>query len=328
MGPIRIFATERHFPQQRSRSCIQRQEISVADAGEEQVGRRRQNSAVGRIAELEFPLPISGSGIDRAHGGVHFLFHPIVERLPSARHAEADAGRHDAAVCATCIEATFHVLGITLRKNRRGVFPGIHVEEPGARAERRTEPVRAALIAGVDERAFPACQRIRRHDRPATVESRVPILPDERLPNQELARQPIEHIEKAIALGRQNHFSRFALPRYVGQERNLHRVPVELVVRVELVVPLQRAGVGIEGHDRAGVEVVTGSHVAVVVRTGIADAPVREVGLRIVGSRHPDRPPPRIQESPAPGVATSLARPCNRIEAPGFLTRGCIVCRQ
>ena len=75
----------------------------------------------------------------------------------------------------------------------------------------------------------------------------IPVLPDERLPDEELAGQSVEHIEEAVSLGGQNHLARLALPRYLREDRNLHRIPVELVVRIELVVPLQRAGVGVEG---------------------------------------------------------------------------------
>ena len=47
-----------------------------------------------------------------------------------------------------------------------------------------------------------------------------------------------------------------ALPLDVGQHRHLRRVVVELVVRRELVVPLQLAGVGVERDDAVAVQVV------------------------------------------------------------------------
>ena len=61
-------------------------------------------------------------------------------------------------------------------------------------------------------------------------------------------------------------------------------------MRRELVVPPELAGVRVERDDRIGVEVVAGPLRAVVVGADVADAPVGQVELRIVGARQPDRP--------------------------------------
>ncbi|KAF0187433.1 MAG: hypothetical protein FD165_2913, partial [Gammaproteobacteria bacterium] len=71
------------------------------------------------------------------------------------------------------------------------------------------------------------------------------------------------------------------MPRDVGQYRDLHRVVVVAVVRRELVVPFQLAGVGVERNDGLSVEIVAGTLVGVPVGPRIADAPVREVEFRI-----------------------------------------------
>ena len=66
-------------------------------------------------------------------------------------------------------------------------------------------------------------------------------------------------------------------PSHVGQHRDLHRIVVEIVVRRELVIPFQLAGIGIERDHGIAVEVVAGAVVAVPIGPGIADAPVGQI---------------------------------------------------
>jgi hypothetical protein len=67
-------------------------------------------------------------------------------------------------------------------------------------------------------------------------------------------------------------------------------------VRRELEVPLQRAALWIERHDRIRVQVVTEPIVADQIRTRIAHGPVHEIELRIVRTGHP-RGPARMLEA-------------------------------
>ena len=83
------------------------------------------------------------------------------------------------------------------------------------------------------------------------------------------------------------------------------------VVRRELVIPFQLAGLRIQRHDRIGVEVVALAIVAVVIRTGIADRPVHRVELRIVGAGihvapHGmlERLPFQVSDPGSPGLGT------------------------
>ena len=75
-------------------------------------------------------------------------------------------------------------------------------------------------------------------------------------------------------------------------------VVVELVVRRELVVPLQRAGVGIQRDDRIGIQVGALPRIRIPVRAGIAGAEVQEIQLGVVRAGHPDR-----SSAVLPGVA-------------------------
>ena len=123
-------------------------------------------------------------------------------------------------------------------------------------------------------------------DRPAVGADLLrPGLVHERLGVKELAVGAIEHVEEAVAIGHHHDLARLAGDREVGEHRNLVRVPVVRVVRRELEVPLQRAGVGVERDERARVEVVALAIVAVEIGVRIAGAPVDEVAARDRRSR-------------------------------------------
>ena len=139
----------------------------------------------------------------------------------------------------------------------RVIHPGRDVEEPGPRTERRVVPVGRTLVAGIDQRARRSRLLSGHAIRTALlVEALGPGHADERLARQELPGRAIEHVEEAVAVRPQHRFARPALPPDIGQDGNLRGVLIELVVRRELVMPLQLAGVRVERDHRGGVEVV------------------------------------------------------------------------
>ena len=91
------------------------------------------------------------------------------------------------------------------------------------------------------------------------------------------------------------------------------------VVRRELVVPAQPAGVDVERDHRIAVEVVALAALAVVIRSGIAGAEVGEVQLGIVRRGDPDARSAARPRITRPRVVARLARPRNREEPPGAL---------
>src|SRR5215471_17798637 len=94
--------------------------------------------------------------------------------------------------------------------------------------------------------------------RPALfIESGQPVGLDERRARQELAVRAVEHVEHAIAVRPHHDFAWTAVQCDVGENRNLRRIPVEFVVRRELVMPFELAGVGIDGDDGGAVEIVS-----------------------------------------------------------------------
>ena len=160
------------------------------------------------------------------------------------------------------------------------------------------------------------------------VESGIPVLLGDGRRLQELAGSPIEHVEKSVAIGPEHGLSRLSPPRDIGQHGNLHGIPVELVVRRELVVPLQLAGVGVERDDRTAVEVVAG---AASRRCSRGPGFPTPQNVRFVsGSYEPvtqiDAPP--CLPSFAPGLVSRFARQRHGVESPRLLSRRRIVGRE
>ncbi len=110
---------------------------------------------------------------------------------------------------------------------------------------------------------------------------------EEGLGEEELAGGPVEDVEEAVAIGMEQEFRGLALVSGVDQDVGFGGVAVFQVVRGELVVPLEGAGLGIEREDAVGVEVVAGAVAVVGVGPGIAGGPEERVGGGIVGAGEP-----------------------------------------
>ena len=111
-----------------------------------------------------------------------------------------------------------------------------------------------------------------------------------------LARGAIEHEEVAIARRLQHELAVAAAERGVDQHRRLRRIPVVGVVRRRREMPGQLAGVDVQRHQRAGVEIVAGTPV------------LRRVGGRRVGGAGDVEPRRRIEGSGNPHVAAAMFR--------------------
>ena len=101
------------------------------------------------------------------------------------------------------------------------------------------------------------------------------------------------------------------------------------VVRRELIVPLDLAGVGVERHERAGVEVVALAVGGEIVRAWVAGADKHEVLFRIVGPGRPDRSAAALVRW-RPGrprfPADRIIGTGHSVEAPYALARLRVVC--
>ena len=140
------------------------------------------------------------------------------------------------------------------------------------------------------------------------------------LAEQEPAVRAVEHVEEAVAVALHEQLARLAPELLVDEQQRLLRVPVVGVVGGELEVPHELAGLGPEGEDRVGPQVVAGPPVAVHVGAGVARRPVEEVELGIVAAGQPRGPAPAPQHlGVAPGLRPRLARRGNRPHAPRAL---------
>src|SRR5207237_338763 len=111
-----------------------------------EIGGCCKNSAVGDLRHFVYPLDIARVGIncfDRAV--IPFVFGARVG--VQWREANGYCGTAPAEY-GSGIELLF-----ALRENRRGVFPGRNVEQAGSWIEGGVVPVRAALIAGINQDA-------------------------------------------------------------------------------------------------------------------------------------------------------------------------------
>src|SRR5213080_2702211 len=107
---------------------------------------------------------------------------------------------------------------------------------------------------------------------------------------------------------------------HIRKHRNLRGVVVELVVRRELIVPLQLAGIGVESDHGAAVEIVAIAFVAVPVWSRISNTPIGEIQIRIVGTRDPNRGAamfPRVSVR-RPGLVSGFSGTRDGVKAPNF----------
>ena len=77
-----------------------------------------------------------------------------------------------------------------------------------------------------------------------------------RLAQKVLARNPIQNVIEAIPVCEQHQFAGLALPVGIYQDGRLGCVQIEKIVRRELEMPLELAGIGVEGNEGVGVQVV------------------------------------------------------------------------
>src|SRR5262249_2535080 len=162
------------------------------------------------------------------------------------------------------------------------------------------------------------CRRLSRSWNRSTVRIKTtrPTHLDEWLAEKKLSCCTIQHIKKAVSVRPEHDFPRRSLPRHVSEYRNLHRVVVRFVVRRNWEMPFQLAGIRIECDNRIAVQIVAAAVVTVVIRTWVADAPIREVCLRVIGASDPNRCSAMLPGVFVPSFVSRLAWSRNRIEAP------------
>ena len=100
-----------------------------------------------------------------------------------------------------------------------------------------------------------------------------------------LARHAIEDVVEAVAVREEQELARSAAEVGVDEDGDFRGVDIVDVVRRELKMPAQRAGVDVHGNQRIGVQVVALANVADEIGPGIASSPVRQICLRVECAR-------------------------------------------
>ena len=151
------------------------------------------------------------------------------------------------------------------------------------------------------------------------------VLSDVRLGGDErdLVPASLEQPQVSVASWMHQSLDRPPVPLHIDEHGRGDFVPVPRIVPVVLVVRLHGARVGIERDHRTRVEVVAGVEVA-RPRTRVANAPERQVELRVVRALNPDRPAAVLPVVPSPGLGPWLARRRDRIGPPQRLTGLCV----
>jgi len=113
------------------------------------------------------------------------------------------------------------------------------------------------------------------------------------------------------------------MERRIHQDRRLHGVPIMQVMRCELEMPAQFAGLQVDRQNAISVEIVAFTDVAVRIGKWIAGGPVQQSVLRIIGAGQPSGSATQIERGGiAPCFRTRLSRARNGPEAPRQFSRG------
>ena len=98
------------------------------------------------------------------------------------------------------------------------------------------------------------------------------IFPDEGLGHQEFAVVPVEHVKEAVAIGLEQQLARPATIVGVHQDHWFGRIPVVQIMRRELVIPFQFAGLDVQRDHAIGIEVGAAALVPSVAGKGLPTA--------------------------------------------------------
>ena len=197
-----------------------------------------------------------------------------------------------------------------------------HEIEPGIlRIVGRRVPVGGSDKTGADARAFGGGLKSAANRAAFIVNCSGPIeFFDERSSREKRAIGAIEHVEKAVAVRFYNEFSPLTAESGIDEDGSFDGVVVEQVVRRELEIPFELAGVRIEREDAIGVEVVARTWTSIEVGRRITGAPEDGVQFRVKRTGHPSGAAAEFVAFTGPTGGAKFSRTRNRPEAPYFLT--------
>src|SRR5205823_1655257 len=104
---------------------------------------------------------------------------------------------------------------------------------------------------------------------------------------KKFAASSIKDVDVPVTVCLDHKLSRLTFVSCIDEYWRFSRVIVEQVMRRELEIPLQFAGVGIECQQAIRIEVVAGADTSFEIWRRIACAPKQHIQLRIVRAGHP-----------------------------------------
>ena len=296
-------AARAEMPERFSAAGVERVEHAFARSAEYHAAASRHESGPGRRFQRKFPNQLARGMLQRADGTCGFHL------------------RHAARVAAA--EPLARRIRVLLFHEVRGLFAHGHIHKARQGAEARAEPVGCTVETRVDDSALGRGLRVRQPQRAAfDVQARRPGLSAELRAVEEFAGGAVQHVVKAVAVGDHHKLSIVG----VHQHGHVSGIPIVEVVRRELKVPAQLAGVGIKRDQRAGVQIVAFACVAIVIGTGISGSPVDDVEGGIVCAGNPGRRAARLPTLALPGFVSSLAGAGHSPEAPQAAPGVRVVC--
>ncbi len=300
-----------------------------------------QQAAVGRALEHQ----VAGGGERAAVPGRHIVHAPgflLRHRVPGHEAAEGlalgrlhvgELGQVPAQAGVRAARHVFVELPVLVVHQVDRHMLRRQVGQAGLRVERHRVPVVRAEGAGNGVVGLGAVARGGDADGAAVlVVAGGPVHFGEVLGRDELAVGAVDDEEEAVLGRMQQHLARLAADLHVGQDHRLGGGVVPVVAGRLLVVPLVLAGVGVQRHHRAQVEVVAALGAARLVRPGraVAGAHVHQVELGVEGEAVPGGAPaagfpvlaarvPGLRGLGHRGVFEGLARVARHHEPAPFL---------
>ena len=291
------------MPERLAGGGVEGDEVAFGVAGEQQASGGGEHAGPGGRGVREFPFHFAGRGIERA------------------QCAEVRLGFVGRKIGAAVIGVSGFV---RLRRGAESVALVARgdIEQSGLRVVGGRIEIRGAQRSGTNGMARERRAGFLFSDGTAfRVFGVAPGLLTVGVGGDEFAGGAIQHIEETVAVGLQNE----VLAAGIHEDGDLGCVPVVLVVFGELKIPVELAGIGIQGEQRVAVEVVTGAAFAAIGRGRIAGGPEDLVGSGVVGAGVPCR---RAADFPGvcfPGIVAGLAGTGDGVEAPAALAGGGIV---
>lgn len=148
-----------------------------------------------------------------------------------------------------------------------------------------------------------------------------PVFPHKCARVEYFAALAIENVIEAILVRPKHQLLWRAGTLAIDQDWNLSRIPIVLVVRRKLKVPLAPPGLSVQRDYAIGVQIVALTHSSIIVRGRIPDSPINRVEPWIERAGQPSCGASFLPRVALPRIVARLSRSWNRIEFPAKLAR-------